>query len=91
MQQRLHGCRKNVYRIEYRGHIHQQHRKHIVEIFDIPEKDIKRRKNKSHAEVEYQQTHHWIQQSNEFPRKINIISDAEDEKNTHIDRKIYQR
>ena len=49
----LHPSRKTVHRVEYRGHVHQQGSKYLIQILRIPEKHKHGREDQSHPQVEH--------------------------------------
>lgn len=68
-----------VHRVEDRRHIHQQHRKHVVQVRNIPEKHEQRRQNQPHADVEDHQAEDRIEDRDEFPGERHAVDRREQE------------
>ena len=75
--------------IKDRRHIHQEHGKDAVQILNIPEKQIQRRQNQSHAQIEYNQANDRVQQKDKLPRNGNPIdhhkNKIDDQRETEVD------
>ena len=77
-----------VYRIEDSRHVHQKHGQDIVEILNIPEKDVQRRKNQANADVEKNQINDRINQRDEFPGERHTVNSSKYKENHQIEAKV---
>lgn len=77
-----------IHRVEDRGHIHQQHGEHVVQIRNIPEEHEQGRQDQADANVKDHQAGDRIEDRDELPRERHAVDRREEEEHKQRDAEV---
>lgn len=87
-EQRLELLREGLDRIEYRREIHEQECKDVIQVLEIAEHYIQRRKYKTDAKVKHYKAAYRIQQKCELPREHDSVDQTENKQYNEVDAEV---